>query len=178
MITDPVFYFHLFWLPGYMQEKLGLSLPQLGAVAWIPSLVACATIIAAGRWSDAKVAAGAAILPTRMKLFVLSSFLAPIGALTTFAPNIAVAFVIITLVTIVAQMWFFSYGVVVSELFPGGAGSVTGIIGACGATGGLIMNVVSGPMIQNFGYTGVFIGLALLHPVGAVILSRVLKTKA
>lgn len=177
MITDPVFYFHLFWLPGYMQEKLGLSLPQLGAVAWIPSLVACATIIAAGRWSDAKVATGAAILPTRMKLFVLSSFLAPIGALTTFAPNIAVAFVIITLVTIVAQMWFFSYGVVVSELFPGGAGSVTGIIGACGATGGLIMNVVSGPIIQNVGYAPVFIVLAFLHPIGALILTRVLQSK-
>jgi ACS family hexuronate transporter-like MFS transporter len=112
-----------------------------------------------------------------MKLFVLSSFLAPIGALTTFAPNIAVAFVIITLVTIVAQMWFFSYGVVVSELFPGGAGSVTGIIGACGAAGGLIMNVVSGPIIQNVGYAPVFIVLAFLHPIGALILTRILQAK-
>lgn len=176
MITDPVFYFHLFWLPGYMQEKLGLSLSQLGAVGWIPPLIASATIIVMGKWSDSKVAAGASIIPTRMKLFILSSLLAPIGAFTTFAPNIPIAFVIITLVTIVAQMWFFSYGVIVSELFPRGAGSVTGIIGAFGAAGGLIMNVISGPMIERVGYTSVFVCLAFLHPIGVLILKRTIRT--
>jgi ACS family hexuronate transporter-like MFS transporter len=175
MITDPVFYFQLFWLPGYMQEKLGLTLAQLGAVGWIPSLVASLTIIAMGRWSDGRVAAGAAIIPTRMKLFVWSSFLAPVGALTTFAPDVATALVIITLVTIVAQMWFFSYGVIVSELFPTGAGSVTGLLGAFGAAGGLLMNVVSGPLIQSAGYTSVFIALAFLHPIGVVLLRRAIR---
>jgi ACS family hexuronate transporter-like MFS transporter len=175
MITDPVFYFQLFWLPGYMQEKLGLSLSQLGAVGWIPSLVASVTIIVMGRWSDSRVASGAAIIPTRMKLFVWSSFLAPVGALTTFAPNIAAAFVVLTIVTVVAQMWFFSYGVIVSELFPKGAGSVTGLIGACGATGGLIMNTISGPLIESAGYAAVFIALAFLHPIGAIILRRTIK---
>lgn len=173
-LTDPVFYFHLFWLPGYLQEKLGMSLQQLGAVAWIPSLVAALCIVGMGRWSDTQVARGGNPATTRLKLFALSACVAPIGALTTFAPNIWVAFAIITAVTIVAQTWFFSYGIIVSELFPRSAASVTGLIGACGAGGGLLMNVISGPIIDHIGYTGVFVTLGLLHPLGAVLLHTTL----
>ena len=175
ILTDSVFYFQLFWLPGYMQERLGLSLKELGAVAWIPSLVATLCIIAAGRWSDAQVAAGREVVQTRMKLFTFSAMIAPLGALTTIAPNLWVAFLIITLVTIVSQMWFFSYGVIISELFPGSAASVVGLLGACGASGGLLMNLISGPLIEHVGYAPVFITLAFMHPIGAIILSRTLQ---
>lgn len=37
-ISDPVWYFCLFWLPGYLQEDSGLSLKQVGYVGWIPFL--------------------------------------------------------------------------------------------------------------------------------------------
>jgi len=175
VLTDPVFYFQLFWLPGYMQERLGLSLKQLGAVAWIPSLVAAICIIAAGRWSDARVAAGHEVIKTRMQLFTFSAIIAPVGALTTVAPTIGAAFVVITLVTIVAQMWFFSYGIIISELFPRSAASVVGLIGACGAGGGLVMNLISGPLIDRVGYAPVFITLAFMHPLGAIILIRTMR---
>lgn len=35
-VSDPVWYFCLFWLPGYLQEDSGLTLIQVGWVGWIP----------------------------------------------------------------------------------------------------------------------------------------------
>ena len=39
-VSDPVWYFCLFWLPGYLQEQSGLTLAQVGMFGWIPFLFA------------------------------------------------------------------------------------------------------------------------------------------
>src|SRR6185369_6853771 len=87
-LTDPVWYFHLFWLPGYLQEKLGVSLPQLGWIGWIPSFVASAAVMATGRTTDFFVARGHAAVRVRVTMFTVAALFAPVGALTTFAPSI------------------------------------------------------------------------------------------
>jgi len=35
-----VWYFCLFWLPGYLQEQKGATLAQLGWVGWVPFVAA------------------------------------------------------------------------------------------------------------------------------------------
>jgi hypothetical protein len=37
------------------------------------------------------------------------------------------------------------------------------------------MNTISGPLIESAGYAAVFIALAFLHPIGAIILRRTIK---
>ncbi|MCH5686770.1 hypothetical protein LWM68_22425 [Niabella sp. W65] len=51
-VSDPVWYFCLFWLPGYLQEQSGLSLAQVGMFGWIPFLVADLGAIGTSAWSD------------------------------------------------------------------------------------------------------------------------------
>jgi ACS family hexuronate transporter-like MFS transporter len=175
-LSDPVWYFHLFWLPGYFQERLGLTLAQLGWVGWIPSAVGSLALIVAGRYTDAKVAQGLEPVAVRQRLFYAGAAFAAIGALTTFAPNIAVAVVLVSLVTIGCQLWFFGSGILLADLYPRNSmASAFGIVGAFGASAALLMNVIAGPIIQQFGYRGVFIGIAFLHPLAAFVLHRSLR---
>ena len=51
-ISDPVWYFCLFWLPGYLQEQSGLTLAQIGMVGWIPFLAADLGGVGSAAWSD------------------------------------------------------------------------------------------------------------------------------
>lgn len=170
-LSDPVWYFHLFWMPGYLQERLGLSLSQLGWIGWIPTFTASLAIIAAGRLTDSWVVAGRDPVESRLKIFFFGAALAPLGALTTFAPDIVTALLLITLVTVACQMWFFGTGPLLADLFPANVNaSIFGIIGAFGATTGLIMNFAAGPLIEQFGYVAIFTGLAVLHPIGAAVL--------
>ena len=172
-LTDPVWYFHLFWLPGYLQERLGVSLPQLGWIGWIPSFVASAAVVATGRTTDSFVARGHAPARVRIAMFSLAALFAPVGAFTTFAPSIFWALVMISLVAIVCQIWFFGQGLLVADIFPrNSAATIAGLLGAVGASGGLLMNVIAGPLIERAGYIPVFAGLALLHPVAGLMLWR------
>lgn len=172
-LTDPVWYFHLFWLPGYLQEKLGVSLPQLGWIGWIPSFVASAAVMATGRTTDYFVARGHSPVRVRVTMFALAAALAPVGAFTTFAPSVAWSLVLISLVAIVCQIWFFGQGLLVADVFPkNSAATIAGLLGAVGASGGLLMNLVAGPLIERAGYIPVFAGLACLHPLAAIMLWR------
>jgi ACS family hexuronate transporter-like MFS transporter len=174
-LTDPVWYFHLFWLPGYLQEKLGVSLPQLGWIGWIPSFVASAAVIATGRTTDFLVARGHPPARVRVTMFALAAAFAPVGAFTTFAPSIPWALVLISTVAIVCQIWFFGQGLLVADVFSkNSAATIAGLLGAVGASGGLLMNLIAGPLIERAGYIPVFAGLACLHPLAAVMLWRAL----
>ncbi|MBL9206588.1 MAG: MFS transporter [Opitutaceae bacterium] len=172
-LTDPVWYFHLFWLPGYLQERLGVSLPQLGWIGWIPSFVASAAVMATGRTTDFFVSRGFTPVRVRVTMFCAAAIFAPIGAFTTFAPSIPWALVLISIVAIVCQIWFFGQGLLVADVFPkNSAATIAGLLGAVGASGGLLMNAVAGPIIERAGYIPVFAGLACLHPLAAVMLWR------
>lgn len=172
-LTDPVWYFHLFWLPGYLQERLGVSLPQLGWIGWIPSFVASAAVMATGRTTDYFVARGHSPVNVRVAMFALAAVAAPVGAFTTFAPSITTALVLISLVAIVCQIWFFGQGLLVADVFPKtSAATIAGLLGAVGASGGLLLNLLAGPLIERAGYVPVFVALAGLHPLAAVMLWR------
>lgn len=170
-LTDPVWYFHLFWLPGYLQERLGVSLPQLGWIGWIPSFVASAAVMATGRTTDYLVARGGSPVRVRIAMFALAATFAPVGALTTFAPSVTWALVLISVVAIVCQIWFFGQGLLVADVFSKNtAATIAGLLGAVGAGGGLVMNLIAGPLIERMGYIPVFVGLACLHPLAAIML--------
>jgi ACS family hexuronate transporter-like MFS transporter len=170
-MTDPVWYFHLSWLPGYLQERLGLSLTQLGWLGPIPSILGSLAVVAAGWTSDRFVGRGLSPVRVRVTMFAVMAALAPIGAFTTFAPNVTIALVMISVVAMVCQIWFFGQSMLVADIFPkNSAATIAGLLGAVGATGGLIINAAAGPLIDRAGYIPVFVGLACLHPLAAVML--------
>lgn len=172
-LTDPVWYFHLFWLPGYLQERLGVSLTQLGWIGWIPSFVASGAVMATGGTTDFFVARGHSPVRVRVTMFAAAALFAPIGAFTTFAPSIPWALVMLSVVAIVCQIWFFGQGLLVADVFPRHtAATIAGLLGAVGASGGLLLNLVAGPLIEHAGYITIFIGLACLHPLAALMLWR------
>jgi len=106
-------------------------------------------------------------------MFAAAALFAPIGAFTTFAPSVPWALVLISIVAIVCQIWFFGQGLLVADVFPRqSAATIAGLLGAVGATGGLLMNLIAGPIIEHAGYISVFGALACLHPVAAFMLWR------
>ena len=79
----------------------------------------------------------------------------------------------ISLVAMVCQIWFFGQSMLVADIFPkNSAATIAGLLGATGATGGLIINAFAGPLIDRAGYILVFVGLACLHPLAAILLWR------
>ena len=119
----------------------------------------------------AETTRGGAPVRTRLGVFLFGAVIAPLGALTTFAPNLPTALLLITVVTVGCQLWFFCTGVLLADLFPAEVNATAfGIIGAFGASMGLLLNLFAGSIIAEFNYQPLFLGLALCHPIGAAIL--------
>ena len=177
-ISDPVWYFYLFWLPGYFQEALGLTLSEAGWIGWIPFLVADAGGIALTSYSDRLVARGHSAAGARLRILGGVAFLAPLGLLSTYSPQIWMALTIFSLVGTMCLTWFFSTATLLGDLFPKNAvASALGIAGAFGALGGLLFNAVIGPIIDRTGYAPVFIASALLHPAAYLVLRLLVRPK-
>ena len=170
-ISDPVWYFCLFWLPGYLQETSGLTLAQVGMVGWIPFLVADLGGIGSAAWSDRMVRRGTEPLLARKKMLTTVACLAPLCVLTPHLPHPAATLAIFSLVAAACLSWLFSLSVVIAEAFPSrNAASVLGIAGGFGAAGAVVFNGFVGEMLSTLGPARVFGVMALLHPIAVVIL--------
>ena len=175
-VSDPVWYFCLFWLPGYLQEQSGLSLKQVGMVGWIPFLAADLGAIATSAWSDRMVRKG--VKPLRARMIMLSSIalLAPLCAAAPYMPGAVYVLVIFSLVAIACLSWLFSLSVVIAEAFPvKNVASVLGIAGGFGAAGAVLFNYFIGQFMGTLGTGKIFLAMAFLHPIAVLILWVMIK---
>jgi ACS family hexuronate transporter-like MFS transporter len=170
MLTDPVWWFYLTWLPSYLQRERGVTLASaagalaaiylaadLGSVfgGWLPGF-----FIRRG-WQGSKA---------RLVTMVLFALGLPISALGVMAKDLFTAVALISVATACHQAWSANLFTVASDAFPKRAvASVVGFGGMCGAIGGLFMNLISGGMLQWLGsYTPLFIFAGVMHPVAWV----------
>lgn len=175
-ISDPVWYFCLFWLPGYLQEQSGLSLKQLGMVGWIPFLVADLGAIGLSIWSDKMVRSGKSPLKARKIMLTSVACFAPLCAITPYLPNVAVTLLVFSVVAVVCLCWLFNISVVIAEAFPvKNVSSVLGIAGGFGAAGAVLFNYLVGQLIGTVGAGQLFLIMAVLHPLAVLILWKMVR---
>lgn len=175
-ISDPVWYFCLFWLPGYLQEGSGLTLAQIGLFGWIPFLIADTGSIGTSAWSDKLVRRGIQPLRARKIMLTTTVLLAPLCALINYLPGAISTLLVFSLIAVMALSWLVSLSVVVAEAFPvHNVASVLGIAGGFGALGAVLFNYYVGQVIGRLGAGNIFMVMAVLHPLSALILWTMVK---
>ena len=175
-VSDPVWYFCLFWLPGYLQEESGLTLAQIGMFGWIPFLVADLGAIGTAAWSDRMVRNGKEPLLARKIMLTSVAVLAPLCCLTTYVSNPFLTILIFALVAVACLSWLFTLSVVIAEAFPvKNVASVLGIAGGFGALGAVLFNYFVGQMMGSVGAGTIFIAMAFMHPIAVLVLWTMIK---
>ncbi len=161
---DPIWWFYLFWLPGYLGKQYGLSLtdwatPQAAIALALIYLISDVGSIAGGWLSSRMLAAGAT--PNRARkltMFVCACFVLPVMFVTS-AGNLWVSVVIIGVAAAAHQAFSANLYTLPSDLFPRYAvGSVIGIGGTLGAVGGMVFAKYAGYVLDALGsYTPLFV---------------------
>ncbi|TKI06060.1 MFS transporter [Martelella alba] len=172
LLTDPFWFFYQYWQVGFMQEKLGLSLAQVGKMMWLPPLVAVFGVLLVCRISDKLVARG--VEATRARLIIIWSVtcLAPLVFLLPSVTHPWAALVIMTIINFMCTAWLSMATIMMGGLAPRVAiGTAIGIMSALGGISSIIFNGFVGTIIDHFGYSlPIYVG-AVLHPLGAIILA-------
>ncbi len=171
-LTDPVWWFYLFWLPKFLNERYGLDLKHLGLPLVIIYTMTCFGSISGGWLSGRLIKRGWSIDRSRKTVMLLCALLiVPI----VFAARVPQwwAVLLIGLATAAHQGWAANLFTSVSDMFPKKAvGSVVGIGGMAGSIGGMLVATAAGFILQ---FTGSYVLLFILSG-GAYLLALLIFT--
>ncbi len=171
-ITDPIWWFYLFWIPDFLQRRHGLNLLQIGLPIVAIYVMADVGSVAGGWLSSTMIHHGKSVNAARKTaLLICAVCVIPI----VFAPMVASlwgAVLLLGLATAAHQGFSSNLFTLPSDMFPGRAvASVVGIGGMAGAIGGMLIAKVVAYFLQWTGrYTVPFVwaGSAYLVAVLAI----------
>lgn len=151
-LIDPIWWFFLFWLPGYLFERYDMDLKTFGLPLAAIYLISDFGSIAGGWMSSRLIKAGYSVNIARKSTMLLAALcVLPIW----FAQSIDSvwgAVLIIGLATAAHQAFSANLYTIPSDMFPRGAvGSVVGIGGTVGALGGMGMALFTGYILDSTG---------------------------
>jgi MFS transporter, ACS family, aldohexuronate transporter len=177
LLTDPVWWFYLTWLPTYLKRERDVSLASAAGTLAVIYLAADVGSVLGGWLPGRLMRAGWEPSRARMTALLVCASGLPISALTFAADDLWLAVVLISLATASHQAWSANLFTVVSDTFPRRAvASVVGFGAMCGGIGGLFMNLIAGGMLQWLGtYTPLFVFAGLMHPLAWVTLRVLLR---
>lgn len=157
-VTDPVWWFFLFWLPKFLNERYGLSLLELGPPLIIIYLASDVGSIAGGWLSSAFVKRGHSVdFARKAAILICGLFAVPIF-LVAHTDSLWVAVALISLGTAAHQGCSANIYTIATDVFPSRAvGSVVGLAGLVGAISGALVDGFVAVMLETTGsYMPVF----------------------
>jgi ACS family hexuronate transporter-like MFS transporter len=151
-LTDPIWWFYLYWLPKFLNAKFGLSLAGLGLPLIVIYLITDVGSVGGGWLSSAFIRRGWTVNRSR-KLVMLVCALAVLPILTASrASHLWGAVLLLGLATASHQAWSANIFTFASDMFPKQAvGSVTGLGGTAGAAGGMLFSTSAGFILERTG---------------------------
>ena len=152
-LTDPVWWFYLFWLPAFLKAEYGLvgtavSMP----VVLVYSMSTFGSIF--GGWLPMNLIKNGlpAFKARKSSMLVFALFALPVVfAQYLGSLNMWLAVIIIGIAASGHQAWSANIFTTVSDMFPkSSVGSVTGIGGMAGALGGFLISKLAGLLFDHY----------------------------
>jgi len=149
MLTDPIWWFYLFWLPKFLATEHGIRgtaiIPYLTTVYLISDVGS----IFGGYLSSAMIKAGWSVNRARKTTFLTFAALVPTVIIASQTKSAWTAVLLIGLATACHQGWSANLYTIASDMFPRRAvGTVIGFGGFMGGIGGILIAEFAGRVLN------------------------------
>jgi ACS family hexuronate transporter-like MFS transporter len=168
-LTDPIWWFYVFWLPQYLSDARGFSLKQIGMFAWIPFIAADIGNFTGGFISGYCIRRGVSVVRARTWVCAVSCLpiLAGIPAARVHSGVVALALICIALWGYAS--WSTMGLTLPSDLLPQDVvATVTGLSGFAAALLSTVFTFAVGILVDRFSYGPAFL-VAGLMPLFATV---------
>ena len=179
LLTDPIWWFFLFWLPSYFSTSFSLDLKKPGWPLVIIYMATSIGSIGGGYLSSYFIQKGWPVYKARKTaMFIFALCVLPIMS-AKYATNMWVAVALISLAAAAHQAWSANIFTVASDMFPKKAiSSVVGIGGMAGSVGGVLFPVFVGYILETYrqlgdstaGYNIIFFVCGLMYMLAWAIM--------
>jgi ACS family hexuronate transporter-like MFS transporter len=158
-LTDPVWWFYIYWLPKFFNHRYGLNLTHLGLPLIVIYSMTSFGSIGGGWLSGALIKRGWSINKGRKTVMLICAIAVVPIVFASLVPEWW-AVVLIGLATAAHQGWSNNLYTSVSDMFPKKTvASVVGLGGMAGAIGGMLIATAAGLILQ---FTGSYLSLFIL----------------
>jgi MFS transporter, ACS family, hexuronate transporter len=179
IISDPVWWFYLFWLPKYMTEGQGLTMKQMSYAVLLPYLASDCGSILGGWLSGRLIARGGKAVMSRRTIMLFSVMLMPCGLLLVLNPSPTATIAIISLALFAHSSWKTNLVTMTVDIFPRQVvARVHGIVATGGGIGGALFTTAAGYVIEWHSYTPILVLMGFLHPLAYLCVRWLIKGEA
>ena len=171
-LTDPVWWFYLYWLPKFLNKTYGLTLDKIGPPLIIVYLAADIGSVGGGWLSSALLKHGWNPNAARKTAMLVCALAVVPIVFASQASDLWVAVSLLSLATAAHQGWSANLYTLVSDTFPRRAvGSVVGIGGTLGALGGMLVSATAGYVLEFTGsYMTLFVMAGSMYVIALVVI--------
>ncbi|WP_347156528.1 MFS transporter [Pontibacter chitinilyticus] len=151
VLTDPIWWFFLFWLPSYFATTFNLDLTKPSLPLAVVYTATTFGSIGGGYLSSYLIRRGWPVLKARKTTLLIVAFVVLPIVLARYAPDIWVAVGIISLAAAAHQAWSTNIFTIVSDIVPKRAvSSVVGIGGMSGSIASTLFPLLVGTLLQHY----------------------------
>jgi ACS family hexuronate transporter-like MFS transporter len=173
-LTDPVWWFYLFWVPGFLYDQYHLDLTHLGPPLIVIYVVADIGSIFGGWLSKGLTARGLDLSQARKTAMLICAIaVTPVALIMFTGTNLWLTVALISLAAAAHQGWSANIFTLPSDTFPRPAvGSVVGLGGMGGAFGGMLVALVVGKWLDysHKSYGPLFIAAGSMYLIALLII--------
>lgn len=174
-LTDPVWWFYLFWIPRYLQSTFHLTLEQNRMPVMLAYSISIFGSIGGGWLSSILIKRGKSVnVARKTTMFICILLIVPIFTVP-FVHHLWFVVALLGLATAGHQGWSANLFTLPSDMFPKSAvGSVIGIGGMMGALGGVLLQPATGLIVGiTHSYISLFVMACLAYPLAFIIIHRI-----
>jgi len=175
-LTDPVWWFYLFWLPTYLTDVRHFTPSQRGTALTIVYSISAVGALAGGVISGSLIKRGWTVGKARKTTMLCCAILMPVSGLAVVVMNARLAIFLFGLATAAHQAWMTNLFITPADIFPARAVGSTNGFGVCigGLGGALFSGIIPGMVIPLFGYVPVLIGMSCFHLIAWLIVHKMM----
>jgi MFS transporter, ACS family, aldohexuronate transporter len=175
-LTDPVWWFYLFWLPTYLAEVRHFTPAQRATALTIVYSISGAGAVLGGVASSFLIKRGWTVGKARKMTMLFCAVVMPACTLGVVVQNARLAVLLFGLATAAHQAWMTNLFIAPADVFPSQAvGSANGF-GVClgGLGGALFSGIIPGTVIPHVGYVPVLMGMSCFYIIAWFIVHRMM----
>lgn len=173
LLTDPAWWFYLYWIPSFLNKNYGVTLDKIGIPLIVIYVMADVGSIGGGWLSSSFIKRGWSVNKGRkVTMLICAISVVPI----MFASGVSsmwAAVALLSLATAAHQGWSANLFTIVSDVFPRKAvASVVGLGGTFGAIGGMLIATATGYILESTGsYLIIFLIAGSLYLIALFIIN-------
>lgn len=173
LLTDPAWWFYLYWIPSFLNKNYGITLTEIGPPLIVIFLMADVGSVGGGWLSSFFIKRGWSINKGRkVTMLICAISVIPI-VFASQASSVWIAVALLSLATAAHQGWSANLFTTVSDIFPRKAvASVVGLGGTFGAIGGMLIATAAGFILEFTGsYMILFIIAGSLYLIALFVIN-------